>query len=311
RYILLFQASHSLHNSRTPFRLKQPTIPPPRLAGVGASSTNASARQQALQCELAEMETQIQNRKKELQTLRRSSLSEKEMRKVSKEDDPRTPTKRDREASVAGVSEPSMDGKVDESQWQKYPSQLALLLHIASRCRDGTLKAPRDALEDLEIEARMYLQQIQRDHDVVTTTTYPDRRTWKSQATAQMRGVCKVLFPENNVGIAMGRVLEILVEGPQQPGELPEDGDEVDLERGVGVKIFAREFPPSQERRHNLQKAIQMLGEFGIVETVMEVVEGEEGEAGKRSRGGVGAGLQGHQMGEMMVRIKGVKRVVV
>lgn len=28
--------------------------------------------------------------------------------------------------------------------------------------------------------------------------------------------------------------------GPQQPGELPEDGDEVDLERGVGIKIFAR-----------------------------------------------------------------------
>ncbi|RUS27137.1 hypothetical protein BC938DRAFT_483669 [Jimgerdemannia flammicorona] len=189
-----------------------------------------------------------------------------------------------------------MPSSSSESQWQRYPSQLAVLLHIASRFRDRSFSAPRGVLEDLEVETRLYLQQIQRDQDVVTATTLPDRRTWKLQATAQMRAVCKVLFPENNVGITMGRVLEILMAGPQQPGEVATNQDEVDLERGVGVKVFAREFPPSQERRHNLQRAIQMLGEFGILETVMEVAEGTDGPDGQ---------------GEMMVRIKGVERVLV
>lgn len=55
---------------------------------------------------------------------------------------------------------------------------------------------------------------------------------------------------------------------------------------------MSQEFPPAQERRHNLQKAIHILSDIGVIETLQEVDEQND-----------------TSPGEMIIRVKGVESI--
>ncbi|KAF9983752.1 hypothetical protein BGZ65_001466 [Modicella reniformis] len=81
----------------------------------------------------------------------------------------------------------------------------------------------------------------------------------KSMKLSQMRNLCKQLFPEENIGQTMVRVLELLVESPMSEiyyKELTQD-----------------EFPAEEERRHNLGRVVAILKQVGVVELVLETQE--------------------------------------
>jgi hypothetical protein len=114
-----------------------------------------------------------------------------------------------------------------------------------------------------------------------------------------MKVMCKILFPDGTVGTTMGRIIEMLFcddptkkDGSSQKSEDDEAMIDI-LERGVPVKVLAREFPPAQERRHNLQKAIQILSDIEVIETLQEVDDDHDESS----------------PGEMIIRVKGVESI--
>ncbi|KAG0076697.1 hypothetical protein BGZ90_008328 [Linnemannia elongata] len=87
----------------------------------------------------------------------------------------------------------------------------------------------------------------------------------KSRKLWQMRNLCKQLFPEDSIGITMVRVLEMLVESP-------------DSELAYKSERVQAEFPPEEERRHNLGRVVTILKDLGVVELAVEtrIPEGQE-----------------------------------
>ncbi|KAG0317785.1 hypothetical protein BGZ97_004858 [Linnemannia gamsii] len=87
----------------------------------------------------------------------------------------------------------------------------------------------------------------------------------KSRKVWQMRNLCKQLFPEDSIGITMVRILEMLVENP-------------DSELAYKSERVQAEFPPEEERRHNLGRVVTILKNLGVVELAVEtrIPEGQE-----------------------------------
>ncbi|KAF9131758.1 hypothetical protein BGW39_001360 [Mortierella sp. 14UC] len=87
----------------------------------------------------------------------------------------------------------------------------------------------------------------------------------KSKKLWQMRNLCKQLFPEDSIGITMVRVLEMLVESP-------------DSELVYKSERVQAEFPPEEERRHNLGRVVTILKHLGVVELAVEtrIPEGQQ-----------------------------------
>ncbi|KAF9363131.1 hypothetical protein BGX34_004822 [Mortierella sp. NVP85] len=78
----------------------------------------------------------------------------------------------------------------------------------------------------------------------------------KTKRLSQMRNLCKQLFPEENIGHTMVRVLELLVESPSS--EL------------YYQDLVQNEFPVEEERRHNLSRVVAILKQVGVIEVVVE-----------------------------------------
>ncbi|KAF9897887.1 hypothetical protein BX616_004812 [Lobosporangium transversale] len=77
----------------------------------------------------------------------------------------------------------------------------------------------------------------------------------KTRKLAQMRILCKQLFPEGSIGITMVRVLELLGESPQNE---------------IYHKELLKEFPLEEEGRHNLNRVINILKQVGVLELILE-----------------------------------------
>ncbi|KAF9387766.1 hypothetical protein CPB97_002097 [Podila verticillata] len=86
----------------------------------------------------------------------------------------------------------------------------------------------------------------------------------KMRKVFQMRNLCKQLFPSDNIGQTMVRVLELLTENSQ-------------LEV-YHKDLVQNEFPPEEERRHNLGRVITILKQVGVIELVLESRVEETGE---------------------------------
>ncbi|KAG0039347.1 hypothetical protein BGZ82_008676 [Podila clonocystis] len=86
----------------------------------------------------------------------------------------------------------------------------------------------------------------------------------KMRKVSQMRNLCKQLFPSDNIGQTMVRVLELLTANPQ---------NEV-----YHRDLVQNEFPPEEERRHNLGRVITILKQISVIELVLESRVGETGE---------------------------------
>ncbi|KAG0251451.1 hypothetical protein BG011_007605 [Mortierella polycephala] len=90
----------------------------------------------------------------------------------------------------------------------------------------------------------------------------------KGKMVSQMRNLCRLLFPVDNIGQTMVRVLELLAESTK---------NEV-----VYADLVQTEFPPEEERRHNLSRVITTLKRMGLIEVVE--VENEEEQGGEPGR---------------------------
>ncbi|KAF9169750.1 hypothetical protein BGX20_009882 [Mortierella sp. AD010] len=113
----------------------------------------------------------------------------------------------------------------------------------------------RDAYEEAFARfATSYLRELdsrQAKTDKELSTLTRD----KTRKLSQMRNLCKQLFPGDNVGQTMAKLIEIL-----------------------------NEFPLDEERRHNLGRVVGILKQVDVMELVLETREaanGEEGEPGQ------------------------------
>ncbi|KAG0369217.1 hypothetical protein BGZ54_010568 [Gamsiella multidivaricata] len=86
----------------------------------------------------------------------------------------------------------------------------------------------------------------------------------KTRKLAQMRNLCRQLFPGDSIGLTMVRVLELLVESPQS---------EI-----YHKDLVQNAFPPEEERRHNLGRVVAILKQVGVIELVLESRVEELGE---------------------------------
>ncbi|KAG0223676.1 Spc19-domain-containing protein [Mortierella sp. GBAus27b] len=95
----------------------------------------------------------------------------------------------------------------------------------------------------------------------------------KSKKLSQIRNLCKQLFPEENIGQTMVRVLELLVESTDS--EL------------YYKDLVQNEFPTEEERRHNLSRVIGILKQVGVIEVVLETQEGQDNEDEQEGESGL------------------------
>ncbi|OZJ03970.1 hypothetical protein BZG36_03239 [Bifiguratus adelaidae] len=259
--------------------------------------TTQSIRSQrnVLQRELTNLESQL--------TERRAILREKEASRSFIKEHENQVSVGDTLSASGNETEEKV---INTDKWQLYPDQLRLLISIKDVCASGNLKGSTENLDALEKILRKYFIQSQKDRDLISSEILPERHTWKQHAVTQMKIMSKLLFPEGNIGITIGRMFEILL------AKL----DLVAIEKGLGASIlnkasrlvFARaslnvelqEFPPSQEGRHHLQQVIRILSDIGLIETVMEVPDdnGTDGEALENTSA------------TMMIRVKSVTPVL-
>ncbi|CAM0137490.1 hypothetical protein VKS41_003147 [Umbelopsis sp. WA50703] len=197
--------------------------------------------------------------------------------------------------------EADMDNSLgnDEPHWMFYPQHLRFIQGVLERICDSSYRGDPRILKELESQGRKYLQQIQKARTTISTVSQTDRKQWKRHSVKQMKVMCKIFFPDGTVGTTMGRIIEMLFcddptkkDGSSQKSEDDEAMIDI-LERGVPVKVLAREFPPAQERRHNLQKAIQILSDIEVIETLQEVDDDHDESS----------------TGEMIIRVKGVESI--
>ncbi|KAG0213293.1 hypothetical protein BGX33_003043 [Mortierella sp. NVP41] len=139
-------------------------------------------------------------------------------------------------------------------------------------------EAYRDAFARL---SEAYLRELEPQQAMVDIEQNKLMRE-KSRKLWQMRNLCKQLFPEESIGITMVRVLELLVESP-------------DSELAYKSERVQAEFPPEEERRHNLGRVVTILKQVGVVELTVEtrIPDGDEQQDGEQE-------LEE----ELMVRIK-------
>ncbi|KAF9928052.1 hypothetical protein FBU30_002652 [Linnemannia zychae] len=112
--------------------------------------------------------------------------------------------------------------------------------------------------------AEAYLQELEPQQAMIDIEQNKLTRD-KSRKLWQMRNLCKQLFPEDSIGITMVRILEMLVENPES-------------ELAYKSERIQTEFPPEEERRHNLGRVITILKQLGVIELAVEtrVPEGQE-----------------------------------
>ncbi|KAF9332049.1 hypothetical protein BG006_005086 [Podila minutissima] len=162
--------------------------------------------------------------------------------------------------------------------WEKYGKHFNFLesvLHSEIKANTRDKDAVEEAFERLmlnytrEIETRMAVSdkegaRLKRD---------------KLRKVSQMRNLCKQLFPSDNIGQTMVRVLELLTENPQ---------NEV-----YHRDLVQNEFPPEEERRHNLGRVITILKQISVIELVLESRVEETGEH-----------AEAQEEGQLILRIK-------
>ncbi|KAF9103372.1 hypothetical protein BGX27_010605 [Mortierella sp. AM989] len=91
----------------------------------------------------------------------------------------------------------------------------------------------------------------------------------KTRKLSQMRNLCKQLFPGDSIGQTMVKVIEMLVESP-------------DCEI-YHNDLVNNEFPPEEERRHNLGRVVSILKQVEVIELILETREtkDEDGQPGE------------------------------
>ncbi|KAG2181278.1 hypothetical protein INT43_008861 [Umbelopsis isabellina] len=256
-----------------------------------AQESPLQQRKRQLMAELATIELKLSQKQKAIKSQRPNHSST--MVDVSKDQKPSRRRK---------FMEADMDGSLgnDEPHWMFYPQHLRFIQGVLERICDSSYRGDPRILKELESQGRKYLQQIQKARTTISTVSQTDRKQWKRHSVKQMKVMCKILFPDGTVGTTMGRIIEMLFcdDSTKKDGSSQKSQDDemmIDiLERGVPVKVLAREFPPAQERRHNLQKAIQILSDIGVIETLQEVDDDHDESA----------------PGEMIIRVKGVESIL-
>ncbi|KAG0338124.1 hypothetical protein BG000_004526 [Podila horticola] len=155
--------------------------------------------------------------------------------------------------------------------WEKYGKHFNFLESVLN----SEIKADARDKEALEETFERFMLNYTRE--IETRMAASDKegarlKRDKMRKVSQMRNLCKQLFPGDNIGQTMVRVLELLTENPQ---------NEV-----YHRDLVQNEFPPEEERRHNLGRVITILKQISVIELVLESRVEETGEhAGSQDEG--------------------------
>ncbi|KAG0043392.1 hypothetical protein BGZ83_011463 [Gryganskiella cystojenkinii] len=145
--------------------------------------------------------------------------------------------------------------------WPMYSGHLSLLEHALEKPLEADLR-DKDTLE-VEFERTIvpYLQELEEQHN--KTDRELDRlMTEKTRKLAQLRNLCKQLFPDDNIGLTINRLMELLVESP--------------VNEVYYKDIIKHEFPVEEDRRHNLSRVLPILTNIGLLELVREIPAEED-----------------------------------
>ncbi|RGB42915.1 Spc19-domain-containing protein [Rhizophagus diaphanus] len=114
--------------------------------------------------------------------------------------------------------------------------------------------AQDDDINEFEALCGFYLKSLNIDHFKILQdiSKYQGLRV---NCVVNMKKLCKFLFPIDNLGSTVARIVEILLDSNNQE---------------IYINKLGLEFPPEQNHLHRLQTAITLLNKFGITEIVCE-----------------------------------------
>ncbi|RIA91255.1 Spc19-domain-containing protein [Glomus cerebriforme] len=114
--------------------------------------------------------------------------------------------------------------------------------------------AQDDAITEFEALCDFYLKSLDIDHSEILQEISKCQEL-RINGIENMKNLCKFLFPNDNLGSTVARIVEILLDSKN---------------REIFINKLGLEFPPEQNRLHRLQTAITLLNRFGITEIVCE-----------------------------------------
>ncbi|CAB5215636.1 unnamed protein product [Rhizophagus irregularis] len=114
--------------------------------------------------------------------------------------------------------------------------------------------AQDDDINEFEALCGFYLKSLNIDHFKILQdiSKYQGLRV---NCVVNMKKLCKFLFPIDNLGSTVARIVEILLDSDNQE---------------IYINKLGLEFPPEQNHLHRLQTAITLLNKFGVTEIVCE-----------------------------------------
>ncbi|CAG8581141.1 10639_t:CDS:10 [Diversispora eburnea] len=152
--------------------------------------------------------------------------------------------------SIMEVSESMTD---EDSKWKQFQTQYDFFKRALQQI-SSISNLPSDIISDFETLCISYIEFLSNNKFEVQKTNV-DRLKQRNENIKNLKKLCKLLYPTENLGGTIARIIEILLDSNQKE---------------IFVKEFGNEFPPEQERRHKLQAAIATLNKLDITETVLE-----------------------------------------
>ncbi|CAG8565412.1 18637_t:CDS:2 [Acaulospora morrowiae] len=158
------------------------------------------------------------------------------------------------------IMEVSRDNEIETDEdfkWKQIQAQYEFFKRAEQQIESG-LNWPNDAATEFEILCNSYLRSLE-NIKLETQKSIASRQEQRNKTIENMKKLCKLLYPSDNIGVTIARLVEILLQSKQKE---------------IFVKELRVEFPPEQKRLHHLQTAIATLNQFEITETVLEEANG-------------------------------------
>ncbi|GJJ72984.1 DASH complex subunit SPC19 [Entomortierella parvispora] len=203
-------------------------------------------------------ETRDLNRKKEAKKAEISRRSQ-ELDAMQKKIEEQSRALRELRSKASQQSSQSdADGFAPNALWLTYSAHLHVLNEALEKPLEADIRDKATFEDAFRRILTAYLQELTANQE--KTDKELDRLMMdKSKKLAQLRSLCKQLFPEDNIGLTMSRLMELLVESHHNEVYYKD--------------VLMDEFPVEEDKRHNLSRVLPILTNIGVLELVQETIE--------------------------------------
>ncbi|CAG8518669.1 14318_t:CDS:10, partial [Acaulospora colombiana] len=167
----------------------------------------------------------------------------------------------DQQNAIMEVSRDNETVTDEDFKWKQIQAQFEFLKRAEQQI-ESRFNWPNGAATEFEILCDSYLQLLE-NAKLETRKKIASQLEQKGKCIDKMQKLCRLLYPNDNIGGTIARLVEILLESKQKE---------------IFVKDLGAEFPPEQKKRHHLQTAIATLNWLEVTETVLEDTNGLDNE---------------------------------